>query len=412
MRVSGINSAVMSQSVKTENQQKISNNLHSYSSDTVSFKGFATSEAFSKLLQKGIYYSYEHQPEASRDFVSSCILRSVEIMESLFGRGCLPKKITLAPLDDGVLGQYRSTDREVIYNSNETCFRSMQNLTSQALSNINFILPALRGNGASTIHPAYIFFHELAHSAHWEHLVSRNGEEKAETVWCGLANSPIPNLLGRYVARMGKGSYAVDSKDMCEFVAETISQDICEAMPLASSVSFKDTDVNKWNIKDKVDVDYDTIFDRRHNYRYSSPQSYFDYFMQQTWRGDIDSINDTLSDIEGYLAGTDSSQVPDIVTDLNGMLRKGSENVSDVIISAGNSITSKIDEVTDTLRANQPEIGTIINSAKESIEEKVQDTVGTILVAAEDITRKTSEIFGKVTSSLDKLNRIKIKKPW
>ncbi len=413
MRVDGLNSVVMPHFVQTEKQKRVNSYLQNQPEDKVSFKGFATSECYSRLMDKGVYYCYNNLPsESVREFASKCVWQTVEVMESLFGRGSLPKKITFAPLKGGVLGQYDNYEREVTYNSDASCFHSMRNLSLLGLSNINIIAAHLRGNEAATIHPAHVFIHELAHSAHWEHLVSRNGEEHAEKIWAGLANSPIPNLLGRYVARMGLGSYAVDSKDMCEFVAETIAQDVCNAMPLASTISFTDTDVWTWKVKKPFNADYDTVFDRNHNYRYAGPRAYFDYFMQQTWRGDIDSADVKASDLEGYLADTDASRVPDSVQSVNGALKKGAGAISDAIIIAGGSISEKVEGLRDSLGKGNPIVEDLVDSAKETVEETVKETVGTIMNAADTVTKKTSEIFGKITSGLDGLNKIKIKKPW
>jgi len=70
------------------------------------------------------------------------------------------------------------------------------------------------------------------------------------------------------------------------------------------------------------DVDYSDIFSRKWNYRYSSPQSYIDYFTQQVWNGDIEGAERVGEDAGLYLARLEAQTVPQTVLRVEKMTQE------------------------------------------------------------------------------------------
>ena len=209
------------------------------------------------------------------DFLAECYLKTVKIFEKLFKKSYLPSKLTFENMSSGIYGCYCNADNSVTFNKKYDFSRyyNFNNLKQETENDHNFVFPSKY----SSKHPAHDFVHEFSHAAHWNHLSSRNGKNNAYKVWKGLEGTTVPTGIGRLVTKLKLGRYSVESVDMCEFLAERMSQDICNGLTDEYWVLYKD-----------VDVDYSNIFSKKWNYRYSSPQSYIDYFTQQVWNGDID----------------------------------------------------------------------------------------------------------------------------
>ena len=58
---------------------------------------------------------------------------------------------------------------------------------------------------------------------------------------------------------------------------------------------------------------YSDIFSRKWDYRYSSPQSYIDYFTQQVWNGDIEGAKRVGQQAEEYLKSIEAAKTSPVV---------------------------------------------------------------------------------------------------
>lgn len=279
----------------------------------VSFKTynpFAANRIERELAKKGIQCH-----TAGNDFVAECFQKTVAVFEKLFGKNYLPTKLDFSKLEKNVYGTYLNISNKVTLNNdyNYGCFYNLNNLKAEAKKNYNPILPSNSSSG----HPAHIFVHEFSHAAHWNHLEQRNGYYKASKVWSGLDGTSVPTSIGKLIAKFKLSRYAVESKDMCEFLAERMSQDICEGLS-----------DNAWILCKDVDVDYSNIFRKNWNYRYTTPQSYLDYFTQQVWDGDIDEAKRTGDMVEEYLSELDAEKVhPAIAVQQESPLFSGIANI-------------------------------------------------------------------------------------
>ncbi len=363
-----------------QNQPFNKHNVNLKNNNVISFRagllapGEKTAMVVNNLLGKGIILDASQRLLPSRDFVAGCIENTVTVFEKLFGLSSLPSKITLKPLK-GPVGTYMNSNNEVAFDSNMSCFESMASLKKDSLSGINPLGMTLGGallgiapNFASTIHPAHVFVHEFSHSAHYNHLVERNGQEEADKVWSGLYGSGVPTSIGRLITRFHLGNYAVAANDMCEFLAERMTQDICDNM-----------DRNFWTNIKSTDVGYTDIYNRKWNYRYSSPQSYIDYFTQQVWNGDLEGAKQVGCDAETYLDSLDTNKVPDSVV---GVFEGAKKGVNAIVESVSGG-----------------EVSAVVSKGVEQISQGID-------VAAE----KVKGFFGRFTDSLDAKNKIKIKR--
>ncbi len=219
--------------------------------------------------------------------------KTIQIFNDLFGKESLPKVTRRRTLDSGIAGIYNAKLDEVAFSMHSSQFKSEFMLRLHALRAFNLLMP----NDMSSLHPAHVFNHEFGHSAHWHHLVARHGEEDAIKVWTGLEGYTIPDAIGRLIIRYKLGNYAIDSKDMCEFMSERIAQDIC-----------KKQTIKTWELTGKPDVGYEDIFTRKWNYRYTNPQSYLDYFTQQVWNGDTEEAIIAAQKIDYFLKLVDEGR--------------------------------------------------------------------------------------------------------
>lgn len=78
-------------------------------------------------------------------------------------------------------------------------------------------------------------------------------------------------------------------------MAERATHDICDALT-----------PDRWLYWRPVEtVNYSNIFQRKWNCRYTSPQSYLDYYTQQIWNGDIKMSMEAVDRIRIYLEEID-----------------------------------------------------------------------------------------------------------
>lgn len=281
-----------------------------------------------KLAKEGIIANTQEN-----DFVAECYNKITNVFKALFGKSALPSQVEFEPLDYGTYGAYYNFSDRIVMNSDKeySCFFDMDGLKDEMQGYKRFILP----EWLSSLHPAHIFAHEFAHSAHWHNLKDKNGYSAASRVWRGLEGTEVPTAIGRLITRFKLSNYSVDSKDMCEFLAERVAKDVCGGI----------TD-DTWGKCKKIDVDYSNIFSRRWNYRYSTPQSYLDYFTQQVWNGDIEEANRTGDKVEEYLAEIDAARVnPMIQTAVKIMsFVPNLDTLGELFSSVNRIITDRLDD--------------------------------------------------------------------
>ena len=237
---------------------------------------------------------------AGNDFVAECYKKTVDVFEKLFGKKYLPTKLGYKTMEDEVYGMYSNTSNQVTVNDvfNYDCYYNLDNLKREVKKRYNPVLPSHFSSG----HPAHIFVHDFSHAAHWNNLEQKNGYYNASKVWHGLVGTNVPTSIGKLITQFKLSEYAVRGNDMCEFLAERMAQDICNGL----------TD-NAWVLHKNVDVDYSNMFEKNWKYRYTTPQSYIDYFTQQVWDGDIEEAKRTGDMVENYLADLEAERVHPVI---------------------------------------------------------------------------------------------------
>lgn len=302
------------------------NNTKKYNSINFGTYNPARAKVFEeKLAKKGILANTH-----GNDFVAECFDKITDIFKPLFGSSSLPSYVDFESLG-GSYGVYYNGSNKVVMNSDFEygCFYDMDNLKKEMQSYKKRFLP----QWFSTLHPAHTFVHEFAHSAHWHNLENRNGYNSAYRVWKGLEGTTVPTAIGRLITRFKLSNYAVEPRDMCEFMAERMSKDICGGLTDNMWIKYKD-----------IDVDYSNIFNRKWNYRYSTPQSYIDYFTQQVWNGDIDEANRTGDKVEQYLAELDAERVAPAVQGIAAITA-----CNPILGMIGNIFSNVSEKITDHL---------------------------------------------------------------
>lgn len=299
---------------------------------TINFKNYNPSAANSlerELARKGMICDF-----ANNSFLGECVKRISKVFENLFGRSALPKQVDFKNLF-GAYGAYNIYDRTITFNSASQCFDNMKKLKAEALSAKHLITP----NEFSTLHPAGTFVHEFSHSAHHNNL-NKNHYDGA-SIMQELRYTQVPSAIGRLITKFKLGKYALDeSGGMNEFMAERITQDICKALSSES-----------WIPSGNVDVNYANIFSRKWNYRYSSPQSYLDYYTQQVWNGNIKEAENIAGEIERYLEEIESPRVP---ASVNTVVNTVTNTTKGTILERvgnglGNFLTNAAENMTDFL---------------------------------------------------------------
>ena len=285
---------------------------------------FKSAASVSKEMAKmGISTNFRNN-----DFFAECAKKVVELFNNLFGKYALPKRISYEPLGKGIYGSYYPMLREIEFNSNESGMYSQEGLKRLAKEGHHFLLP----DDFSTTHPAATHVHEFSHCAHHANL-DRNHSNGA-LIMDKLRHTQVPTAIGKLITKFKLGNYALDKAGgMNEFMAERMSQDICNGILDYSWSKFKDIDVN-----------YSNIFGRKWSYRYSSPQAYLDYYTQQVWNGNIEEAKKAAGKIETYLAELEASKVPNVVAELAGKETSKKSFFGSLITSLSEAFTEKLDE--------------------------------------------------------------------
>lgn len=304
------------------------------------FKSYEPAKAgeIAKRLEKnyGLKCSF-----GDNGFVAECVEKTTKVFDELFGKHNLPKEISYRHYGQtSTRASYDNVWNTVTINKDldNTWYKDIASLKSAMKIDQRVLLP----DWSSTRHPAYVFAHEYSHCVHWKHLMQRNGYNDAVKVWHGLVGARIPTAIGRLIARYKISDYAVgtrDNCDMCEFLAERMAQDVCKGL----------TDTN-WEKYGNINVNYDDIFNRNWSYRYSSPQSYIDYFTQQVWNGDIAGAEEVGRQAGLYLARLDAATVPASVAKV-AIATKSTfwEKLGEALYNMGSNITARCDARNDIM---------------------------------------------------------------
>lgn len=314
-------------------------NTHTTQKDinSVSFKriDFAAAKIIeNRIAQRGISANVN-----GNEFVAECYEKVIKLFEQLFKKSYLPAFVGTERLENNsYLGVYSEHCDSINVNKNldTSVYYDMETLKeSTKRAHNNLLLP----NWASSAHPAHTFVHEFSHAAHWHHLEEKQGYNGAKRVWYGLEGTRIPTSIGRLIAKFKISQYAIGTKekcDMCEFLAERMAKDVCAGLTDDMWVKYKD-----------IDVKYDDIFNRKWNYRYSSPQSYIDYFTQQVWNGDIEGAKRVGDDANEYLAELESQKVApaiEIASSVVETVIPGGFLLSKLFKNISENITNKLDD--------------------------------------------------------------------
>ena len=308
-------------------------NRNSISTSIKEKKSFPSFRGKTKQITHELRMKYDMDCNfAGNPFLAECIQKISNVFDNLFGRSSLPKSVKFEPLTYGILGAFYPYNRNISFNSNSSCFDNMENLKKESKSAYNFLLP----NDYSSLHPACTFVHEFSHSAHHDNLDKHRGN--ASSIMNELRHTQVPTVIGRLITRFKLGNYALDKEGgMNEFMAERMTQDICNGLS-AGSWSYV---CNRDNVK------YSDIFERKWNYRYSSPQSYLDYYTQQVWNGDIREAENAAGKIERYLAELDAAPVPNVVSVPVSQVHTAAipilDRIADSVSGFFESLTEKLD---------------------------------------------------------------------
>ncbi len=268
---------------------------------------------------------------AGNPFLAECVQKISNVFDNLFGRSSLPRSVTCEPLFYGILGTFYHQNKSISFNSNSSCFDNMEKLKEESESAYHFLLP----NEFSSLHPACTFVHEFSHSAHYDNLAKHWGD--ACSIMEELRHTQVPTVIGRLITRFKLGNYALDQDGgMNEFMAERMTQDICKGLTY-----------NSWlYVNNRDNVKYSDIFERKWDCRYSSPQSYLDYYTQQVWNGDIREAENAAGKIERYLAELDAERVPKAVSTPVSQIHAAGIPILDKI---ANGVSSFFENLTEKL---------------------------------------------------------------
>ncbi len=98
-------------------------------------------------------------------------------------------------------------------------------------------------------------------------------------------------------------------------------------------------------IGNRKNLDYAKIFSNKWQYRYSSPQSYLDYYTQQVWNGDIEEAKNIAGEIEIYLKEIEAKEVLPVVQTVKEKVPKKSfwAQLADGLYNLNKSFTNNLD---------------------------------------------------------------------
>ena len=268
-------------------------------------------------------------------YLADCVEKTTKVFNDLVGRKSLPARVLYEQCRGDIKAYYESANNSICFNKDcgSTMYGDKYTHRDAMAEEESWLLP----DWASSRHPAHVFAHEFSHCAHWHHLEDKNGNYNAKRVWEGLVGTRIPSAIGRLIARYKISNYAVGSKsscDMCEFLAERMAQDVCRGLSDES-----------WRVLGGIDIDYDDIFSRKWDYRYTNAQSYLDYFTQQVWNGDIRGAEQVGRDVEAYLAEIEAQPVAQAVGRLEASTQGTMlERVGKAVSRFSEAITERLDK--------------------------------------------------------------------
>ncbi len=248
------------------------------------------------LLEEGMKCDFK-----DNDLVAKCTQKTVELFKELFGSSSLPKIVGFTSFKEkftdpktqnwlGAHQHYKYGDsNEIWFNSDYDFFDSELKLQLQEIKEkLKWWSP--------TANHLQLFVHEFGHSAHFKNLYINGNAD----VMSKLNKTKIPTSIGQLIAKCKLGRYSAEN--MNEFMAERITKDVCNNL-----------DSNDKFTGSLKDLDYANIFSNRWQYRYSTPQSYLDYYTQQVWNGDIKKAEEVANDVAEYLETIQAKEVLPVV---------------------------------------------------------------------------------------------------
>ncbi len=250
------------------------------------FFGYNAYKIETELAKKGVRAEFNNN-----SFIADSVKKTCLLFEDLFKDLNLPKIVDFKSLgseNKGVYGQHSAYYHEVDINSDNDCFKSKKALNKEMEQYRRFFYMP---EWLSTSHYLHPLIHEFAHNAHCRNIEKRgNGY-----AWSWMSVETLPNPIAKLITKFKLSKYA--NYNIKELMAERITKDICKH--LNSEDLF---------IGDKKSLDYSHIFDNKWNCRYSTPQAYLDYYVQQIWNGDRDGANNAAKQAQTYLAELEQAE--------------------------------------------------------------------------------------------------------
>ena len=269
-------------------------------------------------------------------FLAECVEKTTNVFSNLFGKSKLPSYITYKKEKaESHTASFNYLLNTVNFNKDKdnTWYKNMDTHKTCMKEEEHFILP----DWASSRHPAHVFTHEYGHCVHWHHLEEKLGHYDAQKVWNGLVGTNVPTAIGRLITKYKISNYAIKGNDMCEFMAERMAKDVCKGLTDNLWIPYKD-----------IDIKYDDIFNRKWSYRYSSPQSYIDYFTQQVWNGDIEGAERVGREAGEYLARLEAVPVAQPIKKIQTATQETIfEKIGNALYNWGEAITKRLDDRND-----------------------------------------------------------------
>ena len=304
------------------------NNVARYNTtNRISFKNLIKAIQIERNLKKNYNMDCNFR---SSGFVAECTMQVVKLFNELFGRSSLPDSAEFLAFskkfgeDDNTLGMHVANfdkTNAVFFNSDCKCFKTKNKLKFGEMSQkLIWWHP--------TGHYLQTFVHEFAHSAHYKNLC----ENSCPDVMSLLRTTRIPTAVGRLITKFKLGRYS--ATNMNEFMAERITKDLC-----------KNLNSQDMYVGNKKNIDYAKIFSNKWQYRYSSPQSYLDYYTQQVWNGDIEEAKNIAGEIEIYLKEIEAKEVLPVVQTVKEKVPKKSfwALLADGLYNLNKSFTNNLD---------------------------------------------------------------------
>lgn len=248
--------------------------------------GYNAFKIETELAKKGVRAEFNNN-----SFVAESVKKTCLLFEELFKGLKLPEIVDFKSLgkdNKDTYGQHSAFYHEIDINSDNDCFKSKKALSREMQQYRRFFYMP---EWLSTSHYLHPFIHEFAHNAHYRNIEKRGNDY----AWGWMSVETLPNSIAKLITKFKLSKYA--NYNIKELMAERITKDICKHL--------NSEDVFKGN---KKNMDYSHVFDNQWNCRYSTPQAYLDYYVQQIWNGDRDGANNAAKQAQTYLAELEQTE--------------------------------------------------------------------------------------------------------